>query len=127
MPSRILVVEDNEDNEDNQKLVGYLLQDEGYDYEVVASGEEALETLDRSPFDLVLMDISLPGIDGNEATRRLRADPRFETLPIFAITAHAIDKEAQSIHSSGVNELITKPIDDEHLCDCLKHWLSQMG
>ena len=72
MRATILVVEDNPDN---MKLFAWTLEDQGYAFEGVGSAEEALLALEKRPFDLVLMDISLPGMDGTEATRRLRPHP----------------------------------------------------
>src|SRR6185437_3676591 len=92
MRGTILVVEDNPDN---MKLLAWTLEDEGFAFEGAASAEEALLALERRPFDLILMDISLPGMDGAEATRRLRAQSRFAGLPIIAVTAHAVQGEAQ--------------------------------
>lgn len=112
MNVRVFVVEDNPDN---CKLITWLLEDEGYSWEVAATAEEALARLEEQPFDLVLMDISLPDMDGAEATRQLRAQPRFAALPIIAITAHAIKGEAERILASGVTALVTKPIDDDQL------------
>jgi len=112
MTTSILIVEDNPDN---MKLFAWALEDEGYDYEGVSSGEDALEALRRRPFDLVLMDISLPGIDGKEATRRIKAQERFAKLPVIAVTAHAIKGEAEAIMAAGVTALVTKPIDEEEL------------
>ncbi len=110
MTATILVVEDNPDN---MKLFRWTLEDVGYDFTGVGSAEEGLELLNQQPFDLVVMDISLPGMDGIEATRRLRADPRYASLPIVAATAHAIKEEAAAIQSSGVTTIATKPIDED--------------
>ncbi len=122
MSARVLVVEDNADN---AKLVRWVLEDNGYEFECVASAEAALTTLARSPFDLVLMDISLPGMDGAEATKRLRADARFATLPIIAVTAHAVKGEAEAIRASGVSALVTKPIDEPQLLETMAALLRQ--
>ncbi len=98
----ILVVEDNSDN---MRLFAWTLEDEGYSFEGVRSAEEALQLLEQRSFDLVLMDISLPGIDGKEATRRIRANARLEHLPVIAVTAHAIKGEDAAILASGVDAL----------------------
>ena len=66
----------------------WILEDEGYAFEGVGSAEEGLASLERGSFDLVLMDIALPGMDGKEATRRIRAEPRFAGLPVIAVTAY---------------------------------------
>ncbi len=120
MSHRILVVEDNPDN---TKLIAWLLDDAEYDFECVDTAEVAIDRLESQTFDLVLLDISLPGMDGKEATRRLRADSRFENLPIVAVTAHAIDSEAESIRRSGVSALVTKPIEEEVLLEVMKDLL----
>lgn len=122
MNAHILVVEDNPDN---SKLVSWILEDEGYEVTCVESGERCLTVLEKQDFNLVLMDISLPGISGKEATRRIRQIPRLQTLPILALTAHAIEAEQQSILSSGVDDLLTKPINEEQLVDAIRKYLSR--
>ncbi len=122
MSASILVVEDNPDN---MKLITWVMEDEGYALTCVGSAEEALEAVDKESFDLVLMDISLPGMDGKEATRRLRSKPEFDSLPILAVTAHAVKGEAEDILASGVSALITKPIDEDQLLQTVKSFLSR--
>lgn len=117
MSADILIVEDNPDN---MKLVSWMLEDVGYVFEGVGSAEAALDLMDRRPFGLILMDVSLPGMDGKEATRRLRRDPRFAGLPIIALTAHAIRGEAEAIQAAGVSALITKPIDEQLLLSTIR-------
>ena len=109
MTKAILVVEDNPDN---MKLVLWALQDAGYEHAGVGTAEQALALLEEEVFDLVLMDISLSGMDGKEATRRMRGDPRFARLPIIAVTAHATAEEKKAIRDCGVNATATKPIDE---------------
>jgi CheY-like chemotaxis protein len=109
MNETILVVEDNPDN---MKLFAWTLEDEGYVFEGVGSAEEGLAALDRRRFDLVLMDIALPGLDGKEATRRIRAQPRFADLPIIAVTAHASQTEAEAIIAAGLTAVVTKPVNE---------------
>jgi two-component system, cell cycle response regulator DivK len=113
----ILVVEDNPDN---RKLFEWLLEDEGYAFECVATAEEGLAALAARPFGLVLMDVSLPGMDGKEATRRIRSDPSLADLPVFAVTAHAVRGETEAILASGVTRLVTKPIDETLLLDAIR-------
>ncbi|QDU95946.1 response regulator [Lignipirellula cremea] len=110
MTISILVVEDNADN---MKLFRWTLEDAGYEVTGAASAEDGFEVLNQRSFDLIVMDISLPGMDGKEATRRLRADPLYARLPIIAATAHAITEEANAILACGVTSLVTKPIDEE--------------
>lgn len=116
----ILVVEDNLDN---SKLVSWILEDEGYAATCVASAEQCLAILEREPFDLILMDISLPGINGKEATRLIRSGRNFHHLPIIALTAHVVENEQQSILESGVNSILTKPLNEELLLAALSEYL----
>jgi CheY-like chemotaxis protein len=120
MPSQILVIEDNADN---SKLVCWMLEDAGYSAEVAESAERGFELLAQQPFDLVLMDIGLPGMDGKEATRRIRQDGRFSHIPVLALTAHAVAGEVEAIYQSGVSGLITKPIEEEGLLKTLRNHL----
>ena len=119
--NKILVVEDNPDN---MKLVTWILEDEEYSVTGVNCAEECLARVENEEFDVILMDISLPGIDGKEATRRLRAQERFQSLPIIALTAHAIKGEDEEILASGVTDLITKPLDEEVLLERLRKLLN---
>lgn len=116
MSKRILVVEDNPDN---MKLVTWILEDEGYQITPVFNAEDCLKVTEQEDFDLVLMDISLPGMDGKEATQHLRKTDRYKNVPIIALTAHAIKGEDEEILQSGVDELITKPLDEELLIERL--------
>lgn len=116
----LLVVEDNADN---LKLVSWILEDEGYQFDTAMSGEECLRAVANKDYALILMDISLPGIDGKEVTAKLREDPAYQSLPIIACTAHAIKQEEAAIWNSGVNEIITKPIDEAELLICLQKYL----
>lgn len=120
MSAHILVVEDNPDN---SQLVSWILEDEGYRVSCVASAERCLQVLAQESFDLILMDISLPGISGKEATARIRNTPGISATPILALTAHAIDGEQQSILNCGVDDLLTKPIDEEQLISALRRYL----
>lgn len=120
MTARILVVEDNPDN---MKLVSWILEDEGYAFKSATSAEEGLALLKSEGFDLVLMDIALPNMDGQEATRRLRADPELADLPVIAITAHAIKEKEKEILGSGVSALVTKPIDEDVLKEQIRTFL----
>jgi len=109
---KVLVVEDNPDN---QQLATWILEDHGFTVTCVDSAEEGLELLEISRFDIVLMDISLPGMDGKEATRKIRQSPHLAKLPVLALTAHAVHGEREDILASGVNGLATKPVDETEL------------
>lgn len=101
-----------------------MLEDQGYAFARAASAEEGLDLLSRLPFDLVLMDISLPGIDGKEATRRIRLDPALAGMPVIAVTAHAIAGETESILAAGVDAMVTKPIDETLLLETIARCLN---
>jgi len=114
----ILVIEDNPDN---MKLVIWMLEDDGYTVAPAFNAEEGLQLAASNTYDAILLDISLPGMNGKEATKRLRATKKYQHAPIFALTAHAIIKETEEILDSGVDELITKPINEALLLERLKH------
>jgi signal transduction histidine kinase/CheY-like chemotaxis protein len=108
---RILVVEDNEMN---QNLLRHLLTGWKLSFDMVRSGIGALEKLRTGTFDLVLMDIQMPGMDGYTATQEIRTGLQLET-PVIAMTAHAFPGEREKCLSHGMNEYIAKPIDEKEL------------
>lgn len=103
-----------EDNPDNMMLVEALLEDD-YELQTYESGEEALEGLQKNKPDLVLLDISLPEMDGTQILAALRKDPSFADLPIIALTAHAMASDREKYLNLGFNGYVTKPIEDESL------------
>lgn len=107
----IAVVEDNADN----RLLLQALLGEHYDLVEFDNGADALAGLTASLPDLVLLDISLPGMDGNEILSRIRDDERLRPLPVIALTAHAMSGDREKYLSAGFNDYITKPIVDESL------------
>lgn len=106
---KIAVVEDNEDN----RLVVRALLEDTYQIEEFESGDAALVAFDTSQPDLVLLDISLPGMDGPEVLRRMRADPKTAKLPVIALTAHAMSGDRERFLEAGFDEYLTKPIVDD--------------
>lgn len=112
--ARILVVEDNEMN---QLIASKFLESWGGTIEIADNGIEALRILETETFDLVLMDIQMPEMDGYEATRKIRqlADPEKSQLPIIAVTAAAGLEIAEKIRQAGMNDYITKPFNPRHL------------
>ncbi len=105
---KVLVIEDNRDN---LKLVTYALERAGYAVIAAESGEEGIEiALRERPF-FILMDINLPGIDGIEATKRIRASAADGKVPIVAITSYAMAGDRERIMAAGCNAYIEKPID----------------
>lgn len=122
MSAHILVVEDNPDN---STLVTWILEDEGYEVSCAETAEIGLEMLEQQSFDLVLMDISLPGMSGTDATRAIRKNPKHKGLPVLALTAHAIEGERQNILECGVDDMLTKPINDELLLATIVKYLNK--
>lgn len=103
-----------EDNPDNRLLVRTLLEDM-YTIQEYVDGKEALEGMKREKPDLVLLDISLPDMDGPEVLQHMRADVDLQGLPVIALTAHAMGGDREKYLAQGFDEYITKPIIDEDL------------
>ncbi|MFC5301337.1 ATP-binding protein [Azospira restricta] len=104
-----------EDNRFNQEIVLEILRGAGVFAEVVENGREALRRLGEKDFDLVLMDIMMPEMDGIEATRIIRAEPRWRTLPIVALTANAGHEDRERCLAAGIDEVLTKPFEPADL------------
>ncbi|HEY6057399.1 MAG TPA: response regulator, partial [Candidatus Limnocylindrales bacterium] len=115
-PLRILLAEDNAVN---QKLALRLLQQMAYQADVAADGHEAIEALERSEYDVVLMDVQMPELDGLEATRRIRARWPDRPLPIVAMTANAMAGDREACLAAGMNDYISKPIRPAELASAL--------
>ncbi len=123
---RILLAEDNEIN---QQIAVELLEGVGATVTVAGNGRIAVETLCAAPtdFDLVLMDLQMPEMDGYQATAKIREDARFATLPILAMTAHATNEERQRCLGAGMNDHISKPIDPGVLFDTVARHCEPRG
>jgi CheY-like chemotaxis protein len=122
-PARILVVEDNHVN---QKVVTAVLRKRGFSIELANDGQEALSKLEKSaPFDLVLMDVQMPVLDGLEATRLIRKDARWSHLPIIAMTAHAMNGDKERCLEAGMNGYISKPVHPSLLLSTVDEFLLQ--
>jgi signal transduction histidine kinase/CheY-like chemotaxis protein/HPt (histidine-containing phosphotransfer) domain-containing protein len=119
-PRRILVADDNRVN---QVVVGSLLTRDGHDVVLVENGSEAVEAVQMNQFDLVLMDMQMPVMNGLEATRAIRALPRpFCDVAIVAVTANAMAEEVESCHAAGMNGHLAKPVDRELLRRAIVRW-----
>ena len=108
----ILIVDDNAQN---LKLVRVLLSSEGYDVHTAVDAEDALEELESFAPRLILMDLQLPGMDGLELTRRLKADPTRRTIRIIALTAYAMKGDELKARAAGCDGYVAKPIDINEL------------
>ncbi len=116
---RILLAEDNEIN---AILAQSLLRRAGHRVRRVSTGAEVLPALDAEEADLVLMDVHMPGTDGLEATRALRAEARFAGLPVIALTANAMPEDRNICLEAGMNDFLTKPMTPDSLYAMLKKW-----
>ncbi len=110
--AKILLVEDNEMNRD---MLSRRLQRRGYEVLVAVDGGQGVELAHRECPDLILMDMSLPVVDGWEAARRLKAAPETRAIPIIALTAHAMASDRDKALAAGCDDYDTKPIDLERL------------
>ncbi len=117
----ILVVEDNERN---LKLLRDVLEYAGYDVRVARTGEEGVTLALKEPPDLVLMDLQLPGIDGTEVLRQLRASPRTAGIPVVAVTAQAMREDRERALAAGFNGYVEKPISVRNFPDQIRGFLS---
>ena len=126
MPSRgrILHVEDNADN---RHLVRRVLESEGYEVIEASNGTQALEFLDAQEIDLALMDINMPDIDGYTLATRIRATPRFATLPILAMTANVMHGDRERSLAAGCDGYIQKPIDIDILSMQIERYIRRNG
>jgi two-component system, cell cycle response regulator DivK len=106
--AKILLVEDNEMNRD---MLSRRLGKKGYEVVMALDGEQALEMARAEAPDLILLDISLPGLDGWEVTRRLKARPETQAIPVIALTAHAMAGDREKCLEAGCDEYDTKPVE----------------
>jgi two-component system, cell cycle response regulator DivK len=120
---KVLIVEDVEYN---RELLVQLLEDE-YEILTAADGAAGIEAATRALPDLILMDLSLPGVDGWEATRRLKARPETAAIPVIALTAHAMQGDEERARACGCDDYLTKPIDEDQLFEKLVGLLGPSG
>jgi two-component system cell cycle response regulator DivK len=112
MSKRILVVEDQPDN---RQIIRDMLAPTDYDVTEVEGGEQALDAIAKQRPDLILMGIQLPITDGYEVTRQIKADPAMRSIPIFAVTSHALDGEEQTARAAGCDGYVPEPYSPRQL------------
>ena len=118
--TRILLAEDNPAN---QRVIRAILNSVGLQVDLASNGQEAVEAVAKLPYDIVLMDISMPMMDGMEATLIIRKMNGLNNqVPIVALTAHALKGDRERFISSGMNDYLTKPIDKSAILRCIHHW-----
>ncbi|MFH2130241.1 MAG: response regulator [bacterium] len=120
----ILVIEDNPDN---MALIEQILEDEGFETLKTDRAEDGIKQLKTSTVrvDLILMDISLPVMNGLEATGMIKQDPLLKDIPLIVLTAHAMETDKEAAFSAGCNDFLSKPIDEDKLLAAINHYLKK--
>jgi two-component system, cell cycle response regulator DivK len=120
MSKRILVVEDEEDN---RRIVRDLLTSVGYEIIEAVTGEEGVKAAETQLPDLILMDIQLPGLDGYEATRRIKANPVLHHIPIIVVTSYALSGDDAKAFAAGCDGYVSKPFSPRALLAKIRQYL----
>jgi two-component system sensor histidine kinase/response regulator len=113
-----------EDNELNQEVAVGLLQDAGFNVDIANNGQETLDMLPKKAYDIILMDMQMPIMDGVTATMEIRKDARYKDLPIVAMTANAMEQDRQKCLEAGMNDHLGKPIEPDDLFHALLKWIA---
>jgi len=122
MSKRILVVENQEDN---RQIIRDMLADTDYEINEAENGEEALAAVAKQRPDLILTAVQLPVMDGYEVTRQIKADPTLRSIPIIAVTSHALNGEEQTARAAGCDDYVPEPYSPRHLLAKIRQHLSQ--
>jgi len=120
MTKRILVVEDQEDN---RQILRDLLANAGYEMIEAEDGQQALDQAAKHRPDLILMDIQLPVMDGYEATRRIKADPNLNAIPIIVVTSYALSGDEEKARGAGCDAYVAKPYSPRALLAKVREYL----
>ncbi len=121
MSKAILVVEDQEEN---RYLLRRLLTRAGYEMIEAVSGEDGIVSAEKHRPDLILMDIQLPGLDGYEATRRIKANPALQSIPVIAVTSYALSGDEAKALAAGCDAYVAKPFSPRALLATIRSYLS---
>jgi CheY-like chemotaxis protein len=119
---RILVVEDNMDT---YELVHFILEKNGFETFLAANGREGVNAALKQKPDLIVMDMSMPEMDGWTATGLIKKDEQTKSIPLLALTAHALPGDRQRAMDAGCDEYITKPMDLDELVEAIKYWVNK--
>ena len=122
--ARVLLVEDNVIN---RQVAGGILEKVGLLVDMAVNGVEAIKKINESTYDVILMDIQMPELDGYQATHHIRNNPKFQTVPILAMTAHAMKGDREKSLNAGMNDHLTKPINTKQLYTALVKWINPTG
>lgn len=120
-PARVLLVEDNELNRD---MLSRRLARRGFDVVTAVDGEAAIRRTNEIRPDLILMDMGLPGLNGWDATRRIKANPETRTIPVIALTAHALKTDREKALAAGCDAFETKPVELDRLLNTIHNLLT---
>jgi len=119
---KVLVVDDNDIN---LRLAEIILKKNNYDVTTVCSGKESIELVKNNAYDLIFMDLHMPGLDGYETAKLIRLHENEDQRPvIIALTANAMPQEIEKIESCGMNDVLIKPISEHLICDIISKWFS---
>ncbi len=121
MSKRILVVEDQPDN---RQIIRDMLAPTDYEITEAEDGQQALEAIAKQRPDLILMDIQLPIIDGYTATRKIKANPAWRSIPVIAVTAYALSGEEKKAREAGCDDYVPKPFSPRQLLAKIRQYLS---
>jgi two-component system cell cycle response regulator DivK len=122
MSKRILVVEDQDDN---RQIIRDMLAPTDYEITEAENGEEALAALTKERPDLILMGIQLPIMDGYEVTRQIKADPALRSIPIIAVTSHALNGEEQTARAAGCDDHVPEPYSPRQLLGKIRQYMHE--
>src|SRR5947208_6800350 len=119
-PARVLLAEDLQTN---QILASAILKRAGHQVEVVETGAAAVEAVQRADYDLVLMDVQMPIMDGLEATRKIRTlEGKVANIPVVALTASVLEQDVAACQAAGMDDFVAKPIDRDALLEAVARW-----